>query len=35
MSKIDNNNDFNYNQALGEKHMGRKQYIIPRLEIWV
>ena len=30
MSKADNNNDYDYNQASGEKHMGRRQYIIPR-----
>ena len=31
--KADNNNDYNYNQALGEKHMGRRQYIIPKSRV--
>ena len=30
MSKADNNNDYDYDQASGEKHTGRRQYIIPR-----
>ena len=32
MSKVDNNNDYNYDQALGEKQTGRRQYIIPEIE---
>ena len=35
MSKVDNYNDYNYNQALGEKHIRQKWYIIPGSEIWV
>ena len=33
MSKVDNNNNYNYDQALGEKHTGQRQYIIPRSEV--
>ena len=36
MSKEDNNNDYNYNpQALDEKYMGWRQYIIPKTEAWI
>ena len=28
MLKADNYNEYNYNQASGEKHMGRRQYTI-------
>ena len=30
MSKGDKNNDYDYDQASGEKHTGWRQYIIPR-----
>ena len=33
MSKADNNNDYNYDQASGEKQTGRRQYIIPGIEV--
>ena len=33
MSKVDNNNDYNYDQALDEKQMGQRQYIIPGIEV--
>ena len=33
MSKADNNNDYNYDQALGEKHGWQRQQIIPRPEV--
>ena len=29
MSKTNNNNDYNYDQALGEKHAWQRQHIIP------
>ena len=35
MSKINNNNNYNYNQVLGEKHMEQRQYIISGSEIRV
>ena len=28
MSKTDNNNNYDYDQALGEQQMGQRQYII-------
>ena len=34
MSKVDNNNNYNYNQALGEEDTGWRKYIISRSEIW-
>ena len=33
MSKADNNNNYNYNQILGEKLTWRRRHIIPRPEI--
>ena len=33
MSKTNNYNEYNYNQALGEKHTGHKQYIIRGLSM--
>ena len=33
MLKTDNNNDYDYDQALGEKYSGQRQYIIPRSEV--
>ena len=35
MSKADNNNDYDYNQASGEKQMERRQYIIPGTEVQI
>ena len=35
MLKADNNNNYNYDQALGEKHAWQKQYIIFRPKVWV
>ena len=35
MSKADNNNNYDYDQALGEKQMGQRQYIIPKTEVWI
>ena len=35
MSKTDNYNKYNYDQALGKEHMEQKRYIIPRSEVWV
>ena len=35
MLKADNNNNYDYDQASGEKHTGQKQYIILRTEIWI
>ena len=29
MSKADNNNDYNYDETLGEKHEWQKRHIIP------
>ena len=34
MSEVDNDNNYHYNQALGEKHVWEKQYIISILEVW-
>ena len=34
MLKADNNNDYTDNQALDEKHIWQKQYIVLRSEIW-
>ena len=34
MSKADNYNEYDYNQALGEKHTGQKQYTIRGLSMW-
>ena len=33
MSKADNNNNYNYDQVLGEKQTGQRQYIIPEIMI--
>ena len=33
ISKVDNNNDYNYDQALGEKQTGQRQYINPGTEV--
>ena len=33
MSKIDNNNDYDYDQALRKKHTGQKQLITSRSEV--
>ena len=33
MSKADNYNEYNYIQALGEKHTGRRQYTIRGLSM--
>ena len=33
MSKVDNYNKYNYDQASGEKYMGRRQYIIKDLSM--
>ena len=33
MSKADNNNDYDYDQASGEKQTGRRQYIILEIEV--
>ena len=33
MLKIDNNNNYDYNQALGEKHAWQKQHIIPETKV--
>ena len=35
MFKADNNNDYNYDQASGEKQTGQRQYIIPGNEVWI
>ena len=35
MLKADNNNDYDYDQASGEKQTGQKQYIIPETEVWI
>ena len=35
MSKADNNNDYDYDQALSEKQMGQKQHIISGTEVWI
>ena len=41
MSKAYNYNDYNYDQVMDEKHMGRKQYTIRDLitksgsEVWI
>ena len=34
MLKIDNNNNYDYNQILVKKPTGQRQYIIPKLKIW-
>ena len=34
MSKADNNN-YDYDQILEEKHTGQRQYIIPGSEVWL
>ena len=31
--KLDNNNNYNYNQALGEIYIEKREYILPRLEV--
>ena len=33
MSKADNYNEYNYDQALGKKHMGQKQHTIRGLSM--
>ena len=33
MSKTDNNNDYNYDQALGKEHVWQRQHIIPETKI--
>ena len=33
MSKIDNNNNYNYDQTLGEKHAWQKQHTIPEIKV--
>ena len=33
MSKANNNNDYDYNQALSKKQTGQRQYIIPGTEV--
>ena len=33
MSKTDNYNEYNYDQALGEKHMEQRQYTIKGLSM--
>ena len=33
MSKVDNNNDYDYDQASDEKQIKRRQYIIPGIEV--
>ena len=35
MLKVDNNNNYDYDQALGEKHTGWRQYIIPRSGVYI
>ena len=35
MLKADNNNDYNYDQALSEKYAWRRQQIISRIEFGV
>ena len=34
MLKVDNNNNYDYNQVLGKKHMWQRRYIILGLEVW-
>ena len=34
MSKADNYNKYNYDQALGEEHMRQRWYIISGPEVW-
>ena len=33
MPKADNYNEYDYDQASGEEHAGRKRYIIPGSEV--
>ena len=35
MLKANNNNDYNYDQASGEKQTGQRQYIIFIIEVWI
>ena len=35
ISKADNNNNYDDDKAMDEKHMGQGQYIISKSEVWV
>ena len=35
MSKVDNNNNYNYDQVLSKKQTGQRQYIISGIKVWI